>query len=105
MMHDPINKLGQTAVPIITAIEEHGIVRLKRPDPATIERAFLDQSYPRPERIPEIGPAAAPDPEALRAKARQAGGAAAWREYADAAALWGGAEGVEAAIAAYQRVG
>jgi hypothetical protein len=103
MMHDPINKLGQTAVPIITAIDEHGIVRLKNPDPDTIERDFLQKSYPKPKRLPDIGSAAPPDRAALRRRAEQTNQAADWREYADAAILWGGPAGVEAAIEAYRR--
>jgi tetratricopeptide (TPR) repeat protein len=103
MMHDPINTLRLSAVPIITAIDEYGIVRFKRPDPASIERDFLDRSYPKPERMPDIGPATAPDRKALRARAEHAQTAAAWRDYADAAVLWDGAKGVEAAITAYRR--
>jgi hypothetical protein len=103
MLHDPINTLGQTAVPIITAIDEHGIVRLKRPDPATIERDFLDRTFPKPERLPDPGPATPPDRKALRATAARANTAAAWRAYADAAVLWDGPAGVAAAIDAYRR--
>lgn len=103
MMHDPINRLGQHAVPIITAIDEHGIVRLKRPNPDTIERDFLEQRFPRPEGVPAIGDASPPNRGALLAAAKRRNSAEAWRDYADAEVLWGGAQGVEAAIAAYGR--
>jgi hypothetical protein len=103
MLHDPINKTGQAGVPIVTAIDEHGIVRLTRPDPDNLEQDFLNKTFPKPASLPTPGPAAAPDRKALRAKAEQTNRAEDWREYADAEVLWGGAAGVEAAIRAYRK--
>jgi hypothetical protein len=103
MLHDPINQTGQSGVPIVTAIDEYGIVRLTNPNPDTIERDFLARSYPKPTSMPDSGPAVAPDWKALHKTAERTNRAADWREYADADALWGGPQGVEEAINAYKR--
>lgn len=118
MMHDPITRLGLTAVPVVTAIDEHGVVRLTRPDPETLGREFVERRFEPPARSPVRPGKAASGIEgfaglsgddarkataALRARAEQTRSAAAWREYGDAALLWGGAAGVAAALEAYPR--
>lgn len=45
ILHDPINVLGSNAVPIILAIDEHGIVRSMRPNPKSFEADFLSKSF------------------------------------------------------------
>jgi hypothetical protein len=101
MLQDPINGLGLTAVPVLTAIDEWGIVRLTRPNPDTFEQEFLNRAFPKPDSLPEIGPATPPNAESLLKQAREQPSAAASRAAGDAALLWGGAAGVERAIAAY----
>lgn len=117
MMHDPIDQLGLTAVPIVTAIDENGVVRLTNPNPTTFEREFMERSFggdggQEPgasqtvrsinHQSSAINPLT-PDIDRLRARARAEGGAAAWRAYGDAALLWGSARGVTAALDAYGR--
>ena len=46
---DPLNQNGIGAVPVLVAIDEHGIVRSRRPNPRTIESEFLDKEFPQPD--------------------------------------------------------
>ena len=45
ILHDPINVLEAPAVPIVVAIDEHGIVRAIRPRPETFAAEFLDKTF------------------------------------------------------------
>lgn len=45
ILHDPINVVGATAVPIFIAIDEHGIVRSTRARLDDFESSFLNQSF------------------------------------------------------------
>ncbi len=103
VLHDPVTLLGLAAVPVLTAIDEHGVVRLTSPKPETFARDFLERSFPKPARLPEIGPATPPDRATLRARAEREDTAHAWRDYGDAALLWDGAAGVKHALEAYRR--
>ena len=105
ILHDPINVLGSSAVPIILALDEHGIVRSTRPNLKTfvdnfLNRKFADEAKDSPSSPTPKHP---PDFDALKAaaeKAKTAGGA--WRRYGDALALWGGEAKLSAAVAAYR---
>jgi len=103
VLWDPINLSGQSAVPIVTAIDEHGIVRIEDPNPDTIARDFLARSYPRPSGLPLVKPPAPPDLSRLRSAADSARTSAAWRELGDAQLLWGGPAGAQQAIESYRR--
>lgn len=111
ILHDPINVLEAMAVPILVAIDEHGIVRSTRPALTTFQTEFLNKTFAddaKEGRVQRITPALRKgtgglDWDALRARARQAAGAAAWRELGDALALWGGEKRLEEALNAYGR--
>jgi tetratricopeptide (TPR) repeat protein len=112
ILHDPINVLGPSAVPVLVAIDEHGIVRSTRPRLDTFETDFLGKSFPDeargggpPRRLTPDVPSgrAGPDFEALRRRAEKEGRSTAWRDLGDALALWGGEERVSAALDAYTR--
>ena len=45
ILHDPINLMEAPAVPIVVAIDEHGIVRSIRPRPETFAAEFLDKPF------------------------------------------------------------
>jgi hypothetical protein len=45
ILHDPLNLLEAPAVPMMVAIDEHGIVRAIRPNPDTFEAEFLDKVF------------------------------------------------------------
>ncbi len=103
ILHDPINLLEAPAVPIIVAIDEHGIVRAIRPRPETFEAEFLAKTFAdlaRPGAPRSAGP---PDAAALRRKAEANQGAGAWRAVGDALTIWGGARRLDQAIDAYGR--
>lgn len=106
ILHDPINLMGSQAVPILVAIDEHGIVRSTRPRVETFEEEFLDRQFA--DDAPGEAPVARrnPVPPSIRTLGRRAEvseTADAWRSLGDALAVWGGEEHVDAAIDAYGR--
>jgi tetratricopeptide (TPR) repeat protein len=103
ILHDPINLLEAPAVPIVVAIDEHGIVRAIRPRPETFEAEFLDKTFDDDAQPGAPRSAGPPDPASLRRKAESNPTAGAWRAVGDALAIWGGAERSDQAIDAYAR--
>ncbi len=51
---DPVNLTGSSAVPLVWAIDEYGIVRAVNPQRSSIRENFLDKTFPAP---PVISPA------------------------------------------------
>lgn len=103
VLHDPINFLEAPAVPIVVAIDEHGVVRAVRPRPETFAAEFLDKTFAddAPTDAPRsTGP---PDPIALRRNAEANPDADAWRAVGDALTIWRGAGRIGDAIDAYAR--
>ena len=100
VLHDPINLLETPAVPIIVAIDEHGIVRAVRPRPETFAAEFLDKTFEDDAPIVPLS-SGAPDLDSLFRKAKASPGAEAWRVAGDALTIWGGAERLDQAIDAY----
>ena len=89
---DPINWLESAAVPIIVAIDEHGIVRSTKPRPETFEQDFLNVTFR--DDAPRAATTAAeasdrrpvkPDLTALKIRAEQSKTARAYRDWADPA--------------------
>lgn len=119
ILWDPINVLESTAVPIVTAIDEHGIVRSTKPRPETLEAEFLNISFPdtgvasplatadsdgqasrRPLRVELLDAATAE----LEDTAERQITARSVRDLADAMILWGETAQVNAAIKLYENV-
>ena len=48
ILWDPFNLRAATAVPNVIAIDEHGIVRMLRPQPGQLERDFLSRDFEAP---------------------------------------------------------
>ena len=111
ILYDPINVLELSGVPVLVAMDEHSIIRSTEPAIANFRADFLDKVFgddavvPHPKRVgPALkGDACFPDLNSLRALARQANSATAWRELGDALALWAGDEAREEARTAYSR--
>lgn len=105
ILHDPINVLGSAAVPIVLAIDEHGIVRSTRPNPKTFAADFLEKTFADDATNKTVPPTPVHPPkfDDLKAAAEVAKAADAWRRYGDTLALWGGEEKLSAAIAAYRQ--
>jgi hypothetical protein len=99
MLWGPINVTDQPAVPLVTAIDEHGIVRLKGPNPDIIEQDSLNVTYP-PRRRPKARSLTWMNCGIGR-NPRTAGhpGCA----LGDALALWRGADSVTPAAEAYAK--
>lgn len=105
ILHDPINVLESNVVPIILALDEHGIVRSTRPNLKSFEVDFLNKSFAddvaanKPE---SPTPSYPPKFEDLKAASEKVKSAAAWRRYGDALALWGDEKQLPAAVTAYR---
>ena len=110
ILWDPINSLESAAVPIVVAIDEHGIVRSARPRPETFEQEFLNVTF-RDDSAPPIEDTAVaesrrpqkPDLSALREFAEQLKTARSYRDWADACVLWGGTSRIDTAIKGYKQ--
>ena len=93
ILHDPINLLEAPAVPIVVAIDEHGIVRAVRPRPETFAAEFLDKTFAddaQPGAPRSSGP---PDSASLlRTRRRQTPPPVPGATVGDALTIWGGAE-------------
>jgi len=103
ILHDPINLLEAPAVPIVVAIDEHGIVRAIRPRPETFKAEFLDKTFADDAQPGAPRSAGPPDLASLRRKAEASPGAGAWRALGDALTIWGGPGRVDEGIDAYTR--
>ncbi len=103
ILHDPINVLESSAVPIVLAVDEYGIVRSTRPNPKTLEAEFLNQKFADDAKNkPETStPSYPPKLDELRELGENANSAAAWRRYGDALALWGEDQQLSTAVKAY----
>lgn len=104
ILYDPINILESNAVPIILALDEHGIVRLSGPNPQTFKADFLDQTFRDDANNPtdSLTPAVPAPLDLLQATAVRENSATAWRYWADGMALWGGDSQLSNAIDGYR---
>ena len=105
ILHDPINVLETSAVPVIIAIDEYGIVRDRKPRPDTIEVDFVNRVFTDDENVAalpgRLGPAYPPDFGLLQSAADQSQLADHWRTLGDAMFLWGGQQRLNESVQAY----
>lgn len=50
ILHDPLNVIPTRAVPVVIAIDEHGVVQSTRPRPDWVRNEFIKTDYPKPEK-------------------------------------------------------
>ena len=48
IVQDPVNQNGIAVVPVYIAIDEHGIVQSRRPNPRTFAKEFIEKSFDAP---------------------------------------------------------
>ena len=103
ILHDPLNLVESLAVPIIVAIDEHGIVRAVGPKIKTFERDFLNKTFAdnNASRPAELIHAKPDNFDTLRRRSQTDTSATNWRTLGDALVLWGGAERTDEAIDCY----
>ncbi|MCH7703249.1 MAG: hypothetical protein IID37_16340 [Planctomycetes bacterium] len=95
---DSYNLLGVSVVPIVLAVDEHGIIRMVNPrrgDRETLLSDFLDRSFEKPSRKGSPRPSSG---------TKSAGRAEAERDLADRRAVSADQDRVAGAIEGYQRV-
>ncbi len=102
ILHDPINKLGVDAVPIIVEIDESGITKSINPK---LEPFLAAMTETRPAGNGESAERSIKRPEltALRQNAEQLNSFDHWVELGDAIMLWEDQSQVSQAINAYRR--
>jgi hypothetical protein len=99
---DSLNLLEVPYVPITLLIDEHGIVRAIGPrEPASVEAELVDREFEIPVEV--ANPRAPKALDTLRRAARESGDAAGWEELGDALFARAGDDGLDDAIAAYER--
>ncbi len=105
ILHDPINVLELSAVLVMVAIDEHGIVRMLRPGLESFQRDFLEKEFKddAPDARHAVVGTTPPDLQTLARQAEGDNTSRAWRNLGDGLALWGGRERVDEAIDAYGR--
>ncbi len=101
ILHDPINLLGPRGVPLIVAIDEHGIVRSTRPQPDWVQKTFVNANYPAVRNATATRKPVVPDLGQLERDAEEQRTFQAWQRLGDAAVLWGGSEQCDTAVRAY----
>ena len=102
VLHDPINLMQATGVPIEVAIDEHGIVRSTRVKADTLEQDFINKTFSAEDaESSQPVKATRPDVSTLRSRAEKSRSADAWRDLGDALVLWEGVTSVNEAIKAY----
>ncbi|MFK7822303.1 MAG: hypothetical protein AB8G99_26655 [Planctomycetaceae bacterium] len=105
ILHDPMNIIPTRAVPLVIAIDEHGVVQSRRPRPDWVRNEFLKTDYPAPGDIkPSQGSYVAPpsENEIASPKAELLWGAAKYRSAKPENKMSASAF-VDKAIAAYDK--
>ena len=102
ILHDPINLMGVTKVPIYVAIDEHGIVRATPRRSRGFEDAFVNQTFDAPRKKPKTGPTELPEPRRTSRHAGEERSVEAWRAHGDAIILAHKPRMLNEAIEAYQ---
>ncbi len=104
ILHDPINVLEAAGVPIVVAIDEHGIVRKVRPKLDDFEESFLNRSFTDDASAGAVSAITPPrDHQQLAETARDSSDARDWRVLGDCLALWQAPQRLDEAISAYER--
>ena len=105
ILHDPINLLETSAVPVVVAVDEHGVVRFTRPRPQSLKKDFIDKTFaedvPAEATLERYGPVHPPAFDVLQSTANTSNSADAWRSLGDSLILWGGPKRLNDAINAY----
>jgi len=102
ILHDPINALQTTGVPILVALDEYGIVRGVGPRLESFERDFLDKSFADGAAPNDAKLTPPRDTNALGREARTADTSDSWRRLGDALAIWETPRQLDEAISAYR---
>lgn len=105
ILHDPLNIIETSAVPMFIAIDEHGIVRSRRANVRTFADEFLNKTFEddaTEEAEPSFTQGAEEWKSATDVSAQSTTDGEAARRKADGAILWGGEDAVNDAIRLYE---
>lgn len=105
ILYDPVNSLPVEAVPTVVAIDEYGVVQPSPDKPGKLKAAFLAKEFKKPDDLPKSDPGpAATDYDALLKAANDKPTLGTVLRAGDSLLLWGGRDGLNKAMKAYQRV-
>ncbi len=99
---DPINLLGARAVPIVIAIDEHGVVRSTRTRTNWVRDTFLSTKYDKPDQLAAKS-TMSDDVEQLQRIAQSENTASAWTQLGDGYLFSGNDADLSKALQAYDR--
>ncbi len=102
ILHDAMNVIGIENVPLIVAIDEHGIVRARNPDLDQLEEQFTAKTFDPPGALPPIDVKELPDPRVTRRLASEARRNPEWRKHGQALVFAGKPKQINEAITAFQ---
>ncbi len=97
---DPLNLLELSGVPVVTAIDEHGVAHQVTQE--NFEAEFIERDFAPPSDSRDPDAAHIPDLDALQAKTAN-GDAGAYGEYGAGLYLWGGIDRIDDAVDAFRQ--
>jgi tetratricopeptide (TPR) repeat protein len=103
ILHDPLNLLELSGVPLVVGLDEQGVVRGVGLRPDTVVEDFLERAFTTPSDAGAATQTALPDVPELRKAAAASRDAERWRSLGDALALWHSPQRIDEALEAYAR--
>ncbi len=103
ILHDPLNLINVETLPLVVAVDEHGIVRATRLQPDKLADSFVNHDYAPPRKPVPLGPTELANPKITRRVAGEARSSEGWREHGDALVLAGRPVLINEAIDVYSR--
>lgn len=102
ILHDAMNVVGVKDVPLLVAIDEHGVIRAVDPDLEKLAEDFISKEFTPLKVMPPIDLKELPDPRTTRRIAGEARRNNEWRRHAEALVLAGKPQQIKEAIATFQ---
>jgi thiol-disulfide isomerase/thioredoxin len=103
ILHDPLNLINVETLPLVVAVDEHGIVRSTDLQPDDLAKKFIQEEFERPDELPPPGPAELTDTRITRRVAKDSRSIKGWRDHGDALVLAGAPVQINEAIDAYRQ--
>jgi len=102
-LHDPLNLVNVQSLPLVVAVDEHGIVRSTKLHPDKLAEEFVNKEFEAPETPPEPGRTELADTRITRRLAKDGRSVAGWRDHGNALVMVGLPPLIDEAIEAYRQ--